>query len=204
MTGDRNRFGPNQRRGAAAVEFAVVLPFLIIILAGVWEVGRLVQVSQIVQNAAREAARQASTGTVPLATIKTNVQNYIRAAEPRITNFTGFDVAFTDLTNSAVTDPTNCSQLDKFTITVTLPFDNLRWSLTKMFTPTGSRSQATVTWYSLTDLLVDWYMPLACELREEYLALWRAVLPLAEVSPPTLVLRDYHVDNLMLLPGRPG
>jgi aminoglycoside/choline kinase family phosphotransferase len=24
------------------------------------------------------------------------------------------------------------------------------------------------------------------------------------VSPPTLVLRDYHVDNLMLLPNRPG
>ena len=53
-------------------------------------------------------------------------------------------------------------------------------------------------------LLVDWYSPLADELREEYLALWRAVLPLAMASPPTLVLRDYHVDNLMLLPGRPG
>lgn len=53
-------------------------------------------------------------------------------------------------------------------------------------------------------LLVDWYMPLAAELRDEYLGLWRAVLPLAMVSPPTLVLRDYHVDNLMLLPGRPG
>jgi len=53
-------------------------------------------------------------------------------------------------------------------------------------------------------LLVDWYMPFAHELREEYLALWRAVLPLAMVAPPTLVLRDYHVDNLMLLPGRPG
>jgi aminoglycoside/choline kinase family phosphotransferase len=53
-------------------------------------------------------------------------------------------------------------------------------------------------------LLVDWYKPLADEPREEYLALWRAVLPLAMASPPTLVLRDYHVDNLMLLPGRPG
>ncbi len=53
-------------------------------------------------------------------------------------------------------------------------------------------------------LLVDWYRPLGCPLREEYLALWQAVLPDAEVSPPTLVLRDYHVDNLMLLPDRPG
>jgi aminoglycoside/choline kinase family phosphotransferase len=53
-------------------------------------------------------------------------------------------------------------------------------------------------------LLVDWYRPLNDELRDEYLALWRAVLPDAVVSPPTLVLRDYHVDNLMLLPDRPG
>jgi N-acetylmuramate 1-kinase len=53
-------------------------------------------------------------------------------------------------------------------------------------------------------LLVDWYRPLESRLREEYIALWRAVLPDAMVSPPTLVLRDYHVDNLMLLPDRPG
>jgi len=53
-------------------------------------------------------------------------------------------------------------------------------------------------------LLVDWYRPLGRGLREEYLALWRAVLPDAEVSSPTLVLRDYHVDNLLLLPDRPG
>jgi len=59
-------------------------------------------------------------------------------------------------------------------------------------------------------LLVDWYMPAvlglppAAALREEYLALWRAVLPQATAPfRPTLVLRDFHIDNLMLLPGRP-
>ena len=60
-------------------------------------------------------------------------------------------------------------------------------------------------------LLADWYMPsvLAAPaspaLREEYLALWRAVLSeVAAPLRPTMVLRDFHVDNLMLLPGRPG
>jgi aminoglycoside/choline kinase family phosphotransferase len=53
-------------------------------------------------------------------------------------------------------------------------------------------------------LLVDWYRPLDRGLRAEYLALWSAVLPDAVVSPPTLVLRDYHIDNLMLLADRPG
>ena len=59
-------------------------------------------------------------------------------------------------------------------------------------------------------LLVDWYAPsvlgapLAPALREEYLALWEAVLPLAALPQPTVVLRDFHVDNLMLLDGRAG
>jgi aminoglycoside/choline kinase family phosphotransferase len=57
-------------------------------------------------------------------------------------------------------------------------------------------------------LLVDWYAPcvLGTPVREkaqaDYLARWREVLPQAELPAPTLVLRDYHVDNLMLLPGR--
>lgn len=59
-------------------------------------------------------------------------------------------------------------------------------------------------------LLADWYMPAALRVpptdarREEYLDLWRAVLPHAALPAETLVLRDYHVDNLMLLPDRPG
>jgi len=59
-------------------------------------------------------------------------------------------------------------------------------------------------------LLVDWYLPAVsgvptpAELREEYLAMWRALLPLTNAIPATLVLRDYHVDNLMLIEGRTG
>ncbi len=59
-------------------------------------------------------------------------------------------------------------------------------------------------------LLVDWYLPAVSgkptppDLREEYLAMWRALLPLANAVPATLVLRDYHVDNLMLLERRTG
>jgi N-acetylmuramate 1-kinase len=59
-------------------------------------------------------------------------------------------------------------------------------------------------------LLVEWYAPavlgapLSTELYEEYLALWRELAPLVETGAATLVLRDYHVDNLMLLDGRSG
>jgi N-acetylmuramate 1-kinase len=57
---------------------------------------------------------------------------------------------------------------------------------------------------------VDWYLRLvagaavAPDRRADYLACWRAVLPLVHAMPPTLVLRDYHVDNLMWLGDRAG
>jgi len=59
-------------------------------------------------------------------------------------------------------------------------------------------------------LLADWYWPavtgkpLDPGLRAEYLGLWRALFPLARGVPSTLVLRDYHVDNLMRVPNRAG
>jgi N-acetylmuramate 1-kinase len=54
-------------------------------------------------------------------------------------------------------------------------------------------------------LLFDWYLPevdVSAGDRSEYLELWRTVLPLVRRAPDTLVLRDYHVDNLMLLQDR--
>jgi len=59
-------------------------------------------------------------------------------------------------------------------------------------------------------LLTDWYLPALrggetpAAAREAYIEAWRAVFPLARRVPPSLVLRDYHVDNLMVLPGRGG
>jgi len=57
---------------------------------------------------------------------------------------------------------------------------------------------------------VDWYLravtgaAAAPALRDAYLEAWRAVLAHAAAAPRTLVLRDYHVDNLMRLDGRDG
>lgn len=59
-------------------------------------------------------------------------------------------------------------------------------------------------------LLVDWYLPAITgrptppALREEYLDLWRGLFPVARAVPSSLVLRDYHVDNLMRIDGRDG
>lgn len=57
-------------------------------------------------------------------------------------------------------------------------------------------------------LLPDWALPAvhgkktAAGARDSYIAAWRTVLPRARRVPDCLVLRDYHVDNLMLLDDR--
>lgn len=59
-------------------------------------------------------------------------------------------------------------------------------------------------------LLPDWFLPAAtgretdASVRESYLDAWAAVLSAAPSLPDTLVLRDFHVDNLMRLDGRDG
>ncbi len=58
-------------------------------------------------------------------------------------------------------------------------------------------------------LLTDWYLPaigqaLSADAREEYLSLWRRAFAVFADAAPALVLRDYHVDNLMRLEGRSG
>jgi N-acetylmuramate 1-kinase len=57
-------------------------------------------------------------------------------------------------------------------------------------------------------LLTDWYLPamtgspVSTALRDDYLMLWRDILAPLHDIPATLVLRDFHVDNLMLLDRR--
>ncbi|MFP4243633.1 MAG: aminoglycoside phosphotransferase family protein [Ectothiorhodospira sp.] len=61
-----------------------------------------------------------------------------------------------------------------------------------------------------TALFLDWYWPEAfgapCpdSQRAGFLSAWETALEPAFLLPPTLVLRDFHVDNLMVLAGRQG
>ena len=59
-------------------------------------------------------------------------------------------------------------------------------------------------------LLADWYAPavlgrpLEAPVREAYESAWGEVLAPVLAAPATLVLRDFHADNLMRLHGRDG
>lgn len=53
------------QKGAAAIEFAIVLPLLVILVFGVIEVGLLLYNKQVITNASREGARAGITLTDP-------------------------------------------------------------------------------------------------------------------------------------------
>jgi len=55
-----------------------------------------------------------------------------------------------------------------------------------------------------------WYLPmigaapLPADVLKDFEDIWRKILPLAWKAPTSLVLFDYHVDNLLLVPKRAG
>ena len=54
-------------------------------------------------------------------------------------------------------------------------------------------------------LFLEWCTPMIAQAgKDEFRAVWREVLPVAHQVPTSLLLRDYHVANLMLLPERAG
>jgi aminoglycoside/choline kinase family phosphotransferase len=57
-------------------------------------------------------------------------------------------------------------------------------------------------------LLTNWYMPAVDGLKkpntDEYANLWKNIFPLVRKVPDTMVLRDYHIDNLIKLEQRDG
>ena len=72
-----NRYG-NGRRAQAMVEFAIALPILLMVLIGIFEVGRMVFVYSSVTNASRNASRYASAVGLTLGLDGTNYyQKYV-------------------------------------------------------------------------------------------------------------------------------
>ena len=74
----------SDRRGAAAVELAVVSPLLLILFLGLIEVGNLVNVANVVNNASRVGARVAARNeTQATAQVQTAIEEYLGTVYPQ-------------------------------------------------------------------------------------------------------------------------
>lgn len=168
-----------RRSGLAAVEFAVCAPVMFLLLLGLWEIGRMTEVSTVMWNSAREAGRDASLGQQDFATVANNLLTYLQSAEPRAfgkgnkcsfkaavitlpektTGLTCWDetknrelftVTFKDHTNPDIADPLGMKQLDRFEIGVQVPYSTIAWIPVAQLSGTN-RLQAAVNWVSMVD-----------------------------------------------------
>lgn len=101
-------------RGAAAVEFAILLPVLMLILFGIIEFGMIMYSREIITNASREGAR---SGIVQTTVKPTEAQ--IQAVVTNYLNGTGVDPNVTqiDVVGEGLTAP------NTLTVTVTYPYN---------------------------------------------------------------------------------
>ena len=103
-------------RGAAAAEFALLLPVLLTILFGIIEFGMIMYSREVVTNAAREGARAGITQGPP----KLTTTDIINIADGYLTN-TGINPANVTFTvvGAGLTNP------NTLTVTATYPYNFL-------------------------------------------------------------------------------
>jgi Flp pilus assembly protein TadG len=135
------------RRGVAAVEFAALLPLILILLVGIIEVGRLIEMQQVLSNAVREGARQASTGQLTNSQVKTVVTQYVAAA--------GFStahmhVSVKDLTHAG-NDVSDAVYLDQLRVSLRYPYSNVSWSMLGWIVPKSFTLHSHATWMTMVD-----------------------------------------------------
>ena len=145
------------RSGVAALEMAVSLPLVLTLLIGTWEVGRIVEVQQILNVAARESARQAGSGLLTNSQVQQVAVNYIRNALGDTSGTMTRNLAVTVTVYPAASpgtpeaiDVSQCQSLDQIVIGVSIPYADIRWIALPEIT--GAQTlQAQATWVSLKD-----------------------------------------------------
>jgi Flp pilus assembly protein TadG len=128
------RSARKRRRGAAAVEFAIVLPVFVILVFGMIEYGRMVMVQQVITNASREGARRAVLDGATASAVQTAVASYLTNAS-------------VNGANQAVVSPANLATAasgDPITVTVSVPFSAVSWLPSPMYLG-GKTLSATTT-----------------------------------------------------------
>src|SRR5437667_10401116 len=146
-----------ERRGAAAVELAITVGLVCWLLLGMWEIARMVEIQQIVGNAAREGARQASTGQVSDTQVIQVVKQYLQdagipAATAANANVTVTNLGFSGNPTPPDNNPVNATELDRLQITVSIPFESVRWISLYLVTNSSTTITGQTTFSCLKDL----------------------------------------------------
>jgi len=110
-----------KRRGAAAVEFAIVLPVFVLLVFGMIEYGRMVMVQQVITNASREGARQAVLDGATTTSVQSAVTTYLTNA------------SVSGGSSTVTPSPATAASGDPITVTVSVPFSAVSWLPSPMY-----------------------------------------------------------------------
>ena len=73
-----SRFKRNSEKGAAALEFAIIVPVLLLLVLGLMDIGRLLLVNMSLLSAAQQGARvSAMTANIPDSTLASSVRGAV-------------------------------------------------------------------------------------------------------------------------------
>ncbi|HUG68360.1 MAG TPA: TadE/TadG family type IV pilus assembly protein [Pirellulaceae bacterium] len=103
-------------RGAAAVELAVSLPILLVVLLGSIEMGRAVMTKHVLEEAARAGCRVAVVDS----STKQDVLDVVQTAM-ELAGMSGYDVVVTP------DPPTDLGPFEAVTVKVTIPYSQVAW-----------------------------------------------------------------------------
>ena len=132
------------RRGTATIEAAVTLPFVVTLLIGILEVGRMLDAQVILENGVREGSRQAAGGLYTNAQVQQVVLNYLSNAGLSTSSAT---VTVSDLTTPG-TDCSAATENDELQVTVSVPFSSVQWCAAHLVTNSSTQLSASAIWCS--------------------------------------------------------
>jgi Flp pilus assembly protein TadG len=111
----RGRQSNKNRRGVAAVEFAIVAPLFFLLVIGIVEVGRAMMVQQLLINASRVGARRAIT-------LSSSEQAVVDAVEEYATG-----VGVEGLSVEVSPDPATAAAGAAITVDVEINYSEVSW-----------------------------------------------------------------------------
>ena len=109
------------RRGAAVTEFALVAPLFFLMIIGFLEFGRALMVQQVLINASRVGARQASTASSTTGEVESVVEDYTAG------------VTVSGVTVAVSPNPSTAAPGTAITVTTSVPFSEVSWMSSPWF-----------------------------------------------------------------------
>lgn len=138
-SGLRRGVGCSRRPGTACVEFAVLAPVLVLLLMGMMEVTRAVQVKNYLTDSARSSARIAIQPGNSNQNVKDNITNLLAA-----NGLPSASATVTILVNGNQVDVNTAKKYDQISVKVAMPISQTAWVTLYYFSSASVESETTI------------------------------------------------------------